>query len=245
MSSHGQQSVDPPAGAATCPRRSAPTEKIVARRGEGGRRRPARAGRRHDLHRARAGREPEGQAHRGQQRVRDLRPDGTQIGAVRQVGQSTAKKVLRVLTSRRPVPDPQAPGRRHAGQRAARPHPAGQGHEVEGHRAGRPRHTRSAQIVQQNAIGKIRFGLEAGGHTSARSTPRTGGPGTSTSRTTPAPRSPASPRRGRAWPRRCSPPPTTTSCRSTARSRSRCARLVVAAALAVDTALKQDSRGFG
>src|SRR4029453_12141295 len=57
----------------------------------------------------------------------------------------------------------------------------------------------------------------------ARSTPRTGGPGTSTSRTTPAPRSPASPRRGRAWPRPCSPRPTTTWCRSTAPWTSRCA----------------------
>jgi uncharacterized protein YxjI len=89
---------------------------------------------------------------------------GTQIGAVRQVGQSTAKKALRMLSSvdqflthKLQVVDAQGnvllaltrPAKvvksRVVVQDAA-------GHEV-------------GTIVQQNAIGKIRFSLEAGGHT--------------------------------------------------------------------------------
>ena len=88
---------------------------------------------------------------------------GTQIGAVRQVGQSAAKKVLRVvadvdqfLTHKLQIVD-------IARQRAARAHPAGEVHEVAGHRAGRRRRSEIGQIVQQNVIGKIRFALEAGG----------------------------------------------------------------------------------
>ena len=70
---------------------------------------------------------------------------GRQIGAVRQVGQSAAKKVMRVARLLRPVPDPQAPDRRHARQRAAGAHPAGQGAQVAGHRPGRRRAARSAR----------------------------------------------------------------------------------------------------
>ena len=89
---------------------------------------------------------------------------GTQIAAIRQVGQSTAKKLLRVvssvdqfLTHKLQVVDPQG------NVLLALTRPAkmlkskviiqdGRGAEV-------------GQIVQQNMIGKIRFSLEADGHT--------------------------------------------------------------------------------
>ena len=89
---------------------------------------------------------------------------GRQIGAVRQVGQSTLKKVIRVLgsydqfmTHKLQVVDA------YGNVLLALTRPAkvlksrvivqnGMGAEV-------------GQIVQQNAIGKIRFSLEAGGHT--------------------------------------------------------------------------------
>ena len=93
-------------------------------------------------------------------------------------------------------------------------------------------------------IGKIHFGLQAGGHTygaikaenwrawNFRIEDPTGAEVARITKT------------WEGWPRRCSPPPTTTSCRST-QSRSRSDALVVASALSVDTALKQDARGFG
>jgi uncharacterized protein YxjI len=89
---------------------------------------------------------------------------GRQLGAVRQVGQSMAKKAIRVLTSydqfmthKLQVVDV------HGNVLMALTRPAkviksrvivqdGMGNEV-------------GQIVQQNAIGKIRFALESGGHT--------------------------------------------------------------------------------
>ncbi len=92
--------------------------------------------------------------------------NGTQIGAVRQVGQSTAKKVLRLVSVARPVHDPQAADRRHDGHAGAGPHPPGQGVQVAGRGGGRRRRRDRAQIVQENMVGKIRFGLEAGGRSS-------------------------------------------------------------------------------
>src|SRR5690606_12279921 len=88
---------------------------------------------------------------------------GNQIGAVRQVGQSTAKKVLRVLTSvdqfmthKYQVVD------RNGQVQLQLTRPAkimktkiivqdGQGNEI-------------GSIVQENMIGKIRFGLQSGGN---------------------------------------------------------------------------------
>lgn len=88
---------------------------------------------------------------------------GTQIGAVREVGQSTAKKAMRLLTSvdqflthKFQVVDA------HGNVELTLTRPAkfvkskvqitnGLGQPV-------------GEVVQQNAIGKIRFGLEAGGH---------------------------------------------------------------------------------
>ena len=163
VSSHGKQSVDPPAGAGHVPTVNRATEKVAARR----RHRRGRHGgdrRRHDLRRARAGGEPEGQAHRDQQRVRDLDQNGAQIGAVRQVGQSTAKKALRLLgsvdqffTHKLQVVDMQG----NVLLSLTRPAKVVKSkvlvHDVRG--------TEVGQIVQQNMIGKIRFSLEANGHT--------------------------------------------------------------------------------
>lgn len=89
--------------------------------------------------------------------------NGNQIGAVRQVGQSTAKKVLRVLTNvdqflthKYQVVDAQG----NVQLQLTRPAKVmkskiivqdGQGTEI-------------GQILQENMIGKIRFGLVAGGN---------------------------------------------------------------------------------
>lgn len=89
---------------------------------------------------------------------------GTQIAAVRQVGQSTAKKVMRVLgnvdqfmTHSLQVVDA-------AGTvllTITRPAKLVKSRLQIGDGAGNP----IGEVVQQNAIGKIRFSLEAGGHT--------------------------------------------------------------------------------
>jgi uncharacterized protein YxjI len=206
VSSHGRQSTDPPVGAGAVPTTARSTEKIVGD--------VAKAG-------AQSGTNGGGTIFTEPVLVVNQKAklievnneyaiydqNGTQIGAVRQVGQSAAKKVLRVLTSvdqfmthKLQVVDTQG------NVLLALTRPAklvkskvivqdGQGREI-------------GAIVQQNAIGKIRFNLEADGHVHGSIN---------------AERSPASPRPGRAWPRRCSPRPTTSWCRSTARSRSRCA----------------------
>jgi len=88
---------------------------------------------------------------------------GTQIGAVREVGQSTAKKVFRVLSSYDQFLTHKLQIVDMSGAVVlALTRPAklikskvvvsdGQGREI-------------GQVVQQNAIGKIHFGLESGGH---------------------------------------------------------------------------------
>jgi uncharacterized protein YxjI len=164
VASHGRQAVDPPTGGGHIPTVERATEKIVK-----------------DV--ARAG--VQGQVPQGggtvftepvlvvNQKVKLIEVNneyaiydqhGRQIGAVRQVGQSTAKKVMRVLTSydqfmthKFQVVDS------HGNVLLALTRPAkvvksrvivqdAVGNEV-------------GQIVQQNAIGKIRFGLESGGNT--------------------------------------------------------------------------------
>ncbi len=170
--------------------------------------------------------------------------NGTQLGAVRQVGQSAAKKVLRVisnvdqfLTHRLQVVDVQG------NVLLALTRPAkfvkskvivqdGQGNEI-------------GQIVQQNAIGKIRFGLEANGHTYGS----------------------INAENWRAWNFRVSDASGNEVARITktweglaktmfttadnfvvqihAPLEEPLRSLVVASSLAVDTALKQDSRGLG
>ena len=204
-----------------------------------------RDGRRHDLRRAGAGGEPEGQDHRDQQRVRDLRParhadrrdpPGRPVG--REEGPAGARQ-------RRPVLHPQAAGRRHAGQRPPGADPPGQGDEVEGHRPGRAWHRgRADRAAEHDRQDPLRPRGQRS-HLRLDQRRELAGVELQRARTTPATRSPASPRPGRASARRCSPRPTTSWCRSTARSRIPCAPSSWPAALAVDTALKQDNRGFG
>jgi uncharacterized protein YxjI len=88
--------------------------------------------------------------------------DANQIGAVRQVGQSTARKALRLLTSldqylthRLEIVDLQG----RVLLRLTRPAKLLKSRVVVEDASGRE----LGQIVQQNVIGKIRFALEAGG----------------------------------------------------------------------------------
>jgi uncharacterized protein YxjI len=161
VSSHGRQAVDPPVGAGAVPTVARKTEKIVG-----------------DVTKAGAGTAVAGGGTiftepvlvvNQKAKLIELNNEyaiydqhGTQIGAVRQVGQSAAKKVLRLvsnvdqfLTHKLQVVDT-------AGNvLLALTRPAkllksrvivqdGHGNDV-------------GAIVQQNAIGKIRFALEAGG----------------------------------------------------------------------------------
>ena len=170
--------------------------------------------------------------------------NGLQIGAVRQVGQSMAKKVIRVLTSydqfmthKLQVVDMQG------NVQLALTRPAklvkskvlvqdGHGNDI-------------GSIVQQNAIGKIRFNLEAGGQVLGSVNAENwrawnfnlqDAAGAEVARIT------------KTWEGLAKTAFTTADnfvvqihrpMEEPLRS------LVVAAALAVDTALKQDSRGFG
>ncbi|MDP1820220.1 MAG: phospholipid scramblase-related protein [Acidimicrobiales bacterium] len=163
VASHGKQSVDPPVGRSPVPTTKRKTEKIVKDVAKTG---------------AAAGMAGGGTIFTEpvlvvNQKAKLIEVNneyaiydqhGTQIGAVRQVGQSAVKKVLRVLTSvdqflthKLQVVD--TSGR----VLLALTRPAkilksrvivedGQGNEV-------------GVIVQQNAIGKIRFNLDAGGQT--------------------------------------------------------------------------------
>lgn len=163
VSSHGRQSVDPPTPGSHVPTVNRATEKVVG-----------------DVHAAGAATGVQGGGTLFTEPVLVVNQkaklievnneyaiydqNGSQIGAVRQVGQSTAKKVIRVLgsydqffTHKLQVVDMQG------AVLLALTRPAkviksrvlvqdGHGTEV-------------GAIVQQNAIGKIRFNLEAGGHT--------------------------------------------------------------------------------
>ena len=164
VASHGRQAVDPPTNAQPVPTVNRPTEKVV-----------------NDVQRAGV---QSGVAQGGgtiftepilvvNQKAKLIEVNneyaifdqhGRQLGAVRQVGQSMAKKAMRVLTSydqfmthKLQVVDA------YGNVLLALTRPAkvlksrvivqnGMGAEI-------------GQIVQQNAIGKIRFSLEAGGHT--------------------------------------------------------------------------------
>ncbi len=89
---------------------------------------------------------------------------GTQIGAVRQVGQSTAKKALRFmsnvdqfLTHKFQVVDVAG----NVQLTLTRPAKLLKSKILIGDAHGQP----VGEVIQQNAIGKIRFSMEAGGHT--------------------------------------------------------------------------------
>jgi uncharacterized protein YxjI len=163
VSSHGKQAIDPPVGASHVPTVARKTEKVVR-----------------DVQRAGATPMAAGGGTiftepilvvnqkaklievNNEYAIYDQ--NGTQIGAVRQVGQSAAKKVLRVLTSvdqfmthKLQIVDmagaPQLQLTRPAKiMKSTVIVQDGAGNEI-------------GKIVQQNMVGKIRFGLEAGGHT--------------------------------------------------------------------------------
>ena len=135
--------------------------------------------------------------------------NGRQIAAVRQVGQSTAKKVMRVISSLDQFMTHKLQVVDMTGTPVlalTRPAKVMKSRVVVQDALG----TDVGEIVQENMVGKIRFGLHAGGRKVGSINGGTGGPGTSTSPTRAAPRWREYPRRGRAWPRPCSPPPTTT-----------------------------------
>jgi uncharacterized protein YxjI len=143
--------------------------------------------------------------------IRDT--DGNQIGAIKQEGQSRAKKLVRALTKLDQFMTHTLSVYDAGGAKVVeltRPAKILKSTVVVRDGSG----AEAGRIVQKNAIGKIRFSLKTRGATrSARSTPRTGERGTSTSRTRTRPRSRASRRPGRGWRRPCSPPPMITSSR--------------------------------
>lgn len=163
VSSHGRQSVDPPTHGTHVPTVSRATEKVVG-----------------DVHKVGAATAAQGGGSIFTEPVLVVNQkaklievnneyaifdqNGLQIGAVRQVGQSMAKKVIRVLgsydqfmTHKLQVVDMQG----NVLLALTRPAKLVKSKVIvqDGH--GRDVGT----IVQQNAIGKIRFNLEAGGHT--------------------------------------------------------------------------------
>lgn len=163
VSSHGQQAIDPPVGGSAVPTTTRSTDKIVA-----------------DVAVAGAGTGEQGGGTLFTEPVLVVSQkaklievnneyaiydqNGTQIGAVRQVGQSAAKKALRVLgsvdqymTHKLQVVDAQGV----VVLALTRPAKVMKSKVIvqDAHGA------EIGQIVQQNMIGKIRFGLEAGGHT--------------------------------------------------------------------------------
>ena len=124
--------------------------------------------------------------------------EGNQIGLIRQEGQSTAKKLARFVSSLDQFMTHTLAVYDSAGSKVlelTRPRKIVKSRLLVTDGTGTP----AGQIVQQNVIGKIRFGLETRrGRPWARSPRRTGGRGTSRSRMPRGRRSPASRRRGRA-----------------------------------------------
>ena len=161
VSSHGRQSTDPPVGLGRLPTVNRATEKIQR-----------------DVVKAGATEAPQGGGTIFTEPVLVVNQkaklieinneyaiydkNGRQIGAVRQVGQSAAKKVLRVLTSvdqfmthKLQVVDMD----NNVLLALTRPAKVFKSRIIVEDGSGRE----VGQIVQQNMIGKIRFGLESGG----------------------------------------------------------------------------------
>ena len=239
----GQQATDPPVGASAVPTVNRPTEKIQADVAKVGVQAGAQTG---------GGTLFDEPVLVVNQKAKLIEVNneyavydqhGTQIGAVREVGQSTAKKVVRVLTRydqfmthKLQVVDMQG------NVLLALTRPAkfvkskllvhdGAGQEV-------------GQILQQNAIGKIRFALESGGQTLGSINAENwrawnfniqDGTGTEVARIT------------KTWEGLAKTLFTTADNYVVQFHRpldEPLRSLVVASALCVDTALKQDSRGF-
>ncbi|MEW6153428.1 MAG: phospholipid scramblase-related protein [Actinomycetota bacterium] len=170
--------------------------------------------------------------------------EGRQIGAVRQVGQSTLKKVMRVVTSFDQFMTHKLQVVDATGTPVlvlTRPAKLVKSRVVVEDGAGRP----VGEIVQENMIGKIHFGLMAGGHRlgsingenwRAWNFNIADANGTEVARIT------------KTWEGLAKTMFTTADNYVVQVHRALdepLRSLVLAAALAVDTALKQDSRGFG
>jgi uncharacterized protein YxjI len=243
VSSHGRQSVDPPTQGTHIPTTQRASEKIVG-----------------DVQKTGAGTGTQGGGTIFTEPVLVVNQkaklievnneyaiydqNGVQIGAVRQVGQSAAKKVIRVLTSydqfmthKLQVVDMQG----NVLLALTRPAKVLKSRVIvqDGH--GRD----VGEIVQQNSIGKIRFNLEAGGHTYGSINAENwrawnfsvqDDAGTELARIT------------KTWEGLAKTVFTTADNFVVQIHRpleEPLRTLVVASSLAVDTALKQDSRGFG
>jgi uncharacterized protein YxjI len=163
VASHGRQGVDEPTGGGHIPLVNRATDKVVG-----------------DVHRTGAGTDHQGGGSiftepvlvvNQKAKVIEVNNEyaiydqqGRQIGAVRQVGQSMAKKVLRLLgsydqfmTHKLQVVDSEG----NVLLALTRPAKVLKSRVIVEDAVG----NEVGQIVQQNAIGKIRFALEADGHT--------------------------------------------------------------------------------
>jgi hypothetical protein len=168
---------------------------------------------------------------------------GKRLGAVRQTGQSTLKKALRLVSSVDQFMTHTLEITDAAGVTQltlTRPRKVFKSAIV----VARPDGTEVGRIVQENMVGKIRFGIEADGSRLGGSKARTGGRGASGSPTRPAPRSGASRRPWEGLARTAF----TTADHYVVQIHKELPEplrsLVVASSLCVDTALKQDKRGF-
>ncbi len=144
---------------------------------------------------------------------------GRQIGAVAQIGQSGLRKAVRFVSSVDQFLTHHLEVRDARGPVLVLTRPA----KFLKSRVlvQRPDGAPVGEIVQAKVFGRIRFDLLANGRLIGASRPRTGGRGTSRSPMPPVSRSPGSPRSGRGWRGRCSPPPTATSSWCTTGCRSR------------------------
>jgi uncharacterized protein YxjI len=163
VSSHGKQSIDPPVGTSAVPTTNRPVEKIMADVVKAGAATGAQGG-------GSIFTEPvlvvsqKAKLIEINNEYAIYDQQGAQIGAVRQVGQSTAKKALRMVSSvdqfmthKLQVVDVQG----NVLLALTRPAKFMKSKViVQG-----PHGAEIGQIVQQNVMGKIRFSLEAGGHT--------------------------------------------------------------------------------
>jgi uncharacterized protein YxjI len=161
VASHGRQSTDPPGGQINVPTVSRKTEKVQRDVAKAGAQGAARSGGGTIFTEPVLVVNQKAKLIEVNNEYAVYDQDGRQVGAVRQVGQSTAKKVMRVLSSA----DQFMTHKLQVVDMTGTPllaltRPAkwiksriivqdGSGAEV-------------GQIVQENAIGKIRFGLHAG-----------------------------------------------------------------------------------
>jgi uncharacterized protein YxjI len=163
VSSHGKQSVDPPTGASHVPTVNRATEKVVGDVDIAGARTDAVGG-------GTLFTEPvlvvnqKAKIIEVNNEYAIYDQNGTQIGAIRQIGQSQAKKALRMLSSvdqflthKLQVVDMQGT----VLLSLTRPAKVMKSKVLVSDSTG----AEIGQIVQQNVVGKIRFGLEANGHT--------------------------------------------------------------------------------